>query len=306
MMRNKNENGREQMKQAKYFIVAVFALSLPIYIVFLASGRPVQESGGLIFLLMWTPAAAAAALRIAGGNLFRRRSSDSVPMRRRGVNSLKLGFPRGHRGAIAAACGLAILFPIAAGMISYGAAWKIGMAEFTGEGGLQFLLSILRAAVLGSLFSIPQVLGEEIGWRGCMSEKLEEAGIRAPFVLGGLMWALWHTPLILSGQYASGPYPVVSVLSFAVLMIALHSIWSLWTLRTGSLWPAVIGHGAWNTLIQFTFDGHTSGTGAALWVGDSGIITVCAAAALSLLIFSKKERSNRLLDRIYDFRINRG
>jgi membrane protease YdiL (CAAX protease family) len=270
MLRNRNEARR----QLWWFIGLTAALSLPLYTVFLLLGGSVRESGGLIFVLMWVPALAAVILRLAHGELFRGA----------GVKALKLGIPRGRRGAVAAACGLAALFPAAVGLASYGVTWTTGLASFTGTPGLPFLGAVLRAAVLGSLFGIPQVLGEEIGWRGYMSEKFSEAGYRAPCVLGGLIWAFWHTPLILSGQYAAGPFPAVSVLSFAVLMVALHCLWSHWTLHTGSVWPAVVGHGAWNTLIQFTFDGHTEGIRAALWVGDSGIITVGITALLVFLV----------------------
>ena len=56
--------------------------------------------------------------------------------------------------------------------------------------------------------------GEEIGWRGYMLTRLVDAKIPRPILVSGLIWWGWHAPLILSGQYASGPYPALSALLF--------------------------------------------------------------------------------------------
>lgn len=48
-------------------------------------------------------------------------------------------------------------------------------------------------------------------------------------------------------------------------------------LRSGSVWPAVLFHGAWNAIIQGAFDRATVNTPLA--VGESGYLT----AAVSLL-----------------------
>ena len=56
-------------------------------------------------------------------------------------------------------------------------------------------------------------------------------------------------------------------------------------LETGSVWPAIVLHAAWNRIIQGPFDGATMGAGAMLWVGESGVLTaltlVVAAAIFS-------------------------
>src|SRR3712207_7572651 len=44
-------------------------------------------------------------------------------------------------------------------------------------------------------------------------------------------------------------------------------------LESGSVWPAVVLHAAWNHIIQQLFDPATTGAGATLWVGESGVIT---------------------------------
>jgi CAAX protease family protein len=36
-------------------------------------------------------------------------------------------------------------------------------------------------------------------------------GVPYPVLASGLIWGLWHIPLIVAGIYAAGPYPALSV-----------------------------------------------------------------------------------------------
>jgi hypothetical protein len=40
--------------------------------------------------------------------------------------------------------------------------------------------------------------GEEIGWRGYMLTRLVDAGIPRPVLASGLIWGLWHVPVVLA------------------------------------------------------------------------------------------------------------
>ncbi len=104
--------------------------------------------------------------------------------------------------------------------------------------------AVLRAALLGGVLGIPMVAGEELGWRAFLAPRLECSGLNRPILMGGVIWAAWHAPLIITGQYAAGPIPLVAVLSFSVLAVSLHCLWTRWYSRTGSLWPAIVGHAA--------------------------------------------------------------
>jgi hypothetical protein len=104
-----------------------------------------------------------------------------------------------------------------------------------------------------------------------VSSKLIDAGVPRPVLVSGLIWGLWHVPLILGGAYLVGPPPV---LVFARLR-----------LQTGSVWPAVALHTAWNAVIQAAFDSASTGPLTTLWVGESGVLValtmVVAAAGFS-------------------------
>jgi membrane protease YdiL (CAAX protease family) len=50
--------------------------------------------------------------------------------------------------------------------------------------------------------------GEEIGWRGYMLTRLIDARVPAPILTSGIVWALWHLPLVLGGGYPVASSPV--------------------------------------------------------------------------------------------------
>ncbi|MFW6361627.1 MAG: CPBP family intramembrane glutamic endopeptidase [Spirochaetota bacterium] len=252
---------------------------------------------------MWVPAIVSLLLRL---------------IRREGFRSIGLGLGVGFRRpstdrvhtkrarTLLKPILLAILFPLAVASLTYGGAWLSGLVRFqsihsnTASASILpaltgLLSNIFFAATAGTLIGIVMVAGEEIGWRGYMSEKLCRSGIKAPHILGGLIWSAWHSPLILSGQYAAGPSPVLSLVCFTILALSLHHLWSWWRLETGSLWPAIIAHSAWNSIIQHPFDGHTAGQAAPLWLGDSGVLVVTAAALGVLLIGRRRPARKQLV-----------
>jgi len=144
-----------------------------------------------------------------------------------------------------------------------------------------FLSSFLLNATLGTVVSCLSALGEEIGWRGYMRTRLFVAGVPKPVLVSGLVWAFWHIPLILSGRYASG-VAQVSAMLFVIGTIADAYLAAYVRLRSGSVWPAVTYHGAWNAIIQGTFD--RSFVGTHLAIGESGWLTATIAFIVVLFI----------------------
>src|SRR5262249_55094725 len=124
--------------------------------------------------------------------------------------------------------------------------------------------------------------GEEFGWRGYMLTRLIDARVPRPVLVSGVIWAAWHLPLILSGQYAAGPSPALSALVFVLDVVAFAYLVAYLRLATGSVWPAVLAHASWNTLIQGVFDASTQGD--SIWVGESGILVAIVNAALVLVV----------------------
>ena len=219
---------------------------------------------GLIAVLMFVPAIASVVARLALGEGF----SDV---------SFRLG---GRRGL--GAVGIALVFPVAIGLVAYGIAWTTGLAGFDARPSSGMVVSFAVGLVIGLVLAA----GEEIGWRGYMLTRLIDSGVPRPVLAGGLIWALWHVPLVLGGVYAAGPSPALSAALIVVSITSFGFVISRLRLETGSVWPAIVLHGAWNRIIQGPFDGATTGAGATLWVGESGVVTALTLI-LAAVIFSR-------------------
>jgi membrane protease YdiL (CAAX protease family) len=178
----------------------------------------------------------------------------------------------GRRGL--GAVGLALVFPTVIGFVAYGAAWTTGLALFDGptDGGaspiVELAIGIALATTLWTALSSILAAGEEIGWRGYMLTHLIDAGVPRPVLASGVIWGLWHVPVVLAGGYAAGPSPALSAVVIMVSITSFGYVIARMRLETGSIWPAIVLHVAWNSIIQGPFDGNTTGTGATLWVRE--------------------------------------
>ncbi|MCX6907076.1 MAG: type II CAAX endopeptidase family protein [Verrucomicrobia bacterium] len=109
--------------------------------------------------------------------------------------------------------------------------------------------ALVARQMVGGLFvsvlSAPFALGEEIGWRGYLLPKLLPLGQWPALLLSGALWGLWHAPVILLG-YNYPKHPVLGVFAMTAFCVILGILFGWTRLATGSIWPAVIGHGALN------------------------------------------------------------
>jgi membrane protease YdiL (CAAX protease family) len=110
--------------------------------------------------------------------------------------------------------------------------------------------SVLSEEALGGLISILfgavlVFIGEEFGWRAYLLPKLMPLGPRKAVLCVGVIWSVYHWPLIFQGfNYGTGYWgaPVSGLLLFVLIILAPTVIFSWVTLRTGSVWPACIAH----------------------------------------------------------------
>lgn len=242
-------------------------------------GGSVGNHLGWIYLLMWWVTISSVVARV-----ILRESPRDV--------SFRWGGWAGTRAVL-----IATALPLVAGSLAYGIAWNTGLAHFTGPTtpdsvlGIpmsgnpvaRFFTFLLIMLTVGGIRSCRSAAGEEIGWRGYMLTRLIDGGIPAPIFVSGLVWALWHTPLILSGQYASGPHPLASAGLFVCDVVAMGYIFAWLRLSSGSIWPCIWAHGVWNAVIQGPFDMSTGGD--SIWIGESGILTVIFVVGFAVVLF---------------------
>jgi uncharacterized protein len=249
---------------AVYFaLVVVLSGAIEAYIIFI-NPEFFQATIGIL-ALMWSPAAASVIAR-----LVLREGFSDVSFRFGGLRTLPWY-----------ALGLGV--PLAVGILAYGAAWLTGLVGVQG-GAVAFLVGLVVTGTIGALQGCLFTAGEEIGWRGYMLTRLVDTGVPRPVLVSGLIWAGWHLPLIFAGIYAAGPYPALSAVLFVVSVTSMSFVFARMRLETGSIWPVIFAHSAWNAIIQGPFDGATKGPNAALWTGESGILTVIVLVVVAVIV----------------------
>jgi membrane protease YdiL (CAAX protease family) len=148
----------------------------------------------------------------------------------------------------------------------------------------------LATAILGA-----GPLGEEGGWRGYLLPRLLEQGgeMRSSLIIG-VIWALWHLPIMaMFADWRSG-VPLTAYLPlYTAGVIGLSFVISrVWVIGGGSLVPCIWLHGLVNAVGGLAFDPRvwTSRWSAEAATGHFAIATGLTAA---LLTGARKRRSSK-------------
>ncbi len=161
------------------------------------------------------------------------------------------------------------------------------------------LLLIVQAGFAISIapfINMIPAFGEEVGWRGMLFPALcEKFSARTAVLISGVVWGLWHAPVIIMGHnYGTGywGYPVLGILSMVVFCTAMGSCLSYLRVRTQSVWPCALAHGAANAVagisIYFCVVGNTlTGPTPAGIIG--GIPLICLGLWCWMRLSSKAE-----------------
>ncbi|MGO1917733.1 MAG: lysostaphin resistance A-like protein [Brevibacterium aurantiacum] len=179
--------------------------------------------------------------------------------------------------------------------------FKAQLAQLPGLEEIPVLIAVvgyLAIMALGSLLNITVAFGEEVGWRGWLLTSLRPLGTWPALLIVGVIWGLWHAPLILLGYNFSRPD--ITGLAFMVGGCVMVGILFGWLrLRTGSVWPAVAAHAALNgsagMLLGLFIDGSAQAPDMALvaFLGVSGWI-VSAVVIVVLLVTGQFRRQPEL------------
>jgi membrane protease YdiL (CAAX protease family) len=111
------------------------------------------------------------------------------------------------------------------------------------------IMQILLALFAAPLLNLLATFGEEFGWRGFLVPALAKYDRKKALILSGLIWGLWHWPVILMGHnyglnYPGYPWP--GLLLTLWVFISFGVLFGWLALKAGSVWPAVFAHGSLN------------------------------------------------------------
>jgi membrane protease YdiL (CAAX protease family) len=145
-------------------------------------------------------------------------------------------------------------------------------------------LSLVAPSMLITFFLGP--FGEEFGWRGYLLPRLLRNLSVVPAVLVvGVIWAIWHWPLLYEGFVAAPGRELVTAIAGVVYMsVVIGTVY----LRTGSLFLAMLLHWNINTLPDVSsrvFSGLPPRSDTLFqWCGVGTSVLVAALTIPSLLV----------------------
>ena len=94
--------------------------------------------------------------------------------------------------------------------------------------------------------------GEELGWRGFLTTALAPLGFWRSALISGVIWGVWHAPIILLGYNFMRPnLEGLAWMCGFTLFVGVLLQWSRYWTR--NVWPAAAGHGALNAVTTMTF-----------------------------------------------------
>ncbi len=117
--------------------------------------------------------------------------------------------------------------------------------------GLQYVLMIGQTLVMGTTINAIAAFGEEMGWRGLLYKDLRPMGFWRANLLIGVIWGVWHAPIILTG-YNFPEHPVLGSVVMVGGAMALAVLIGYVRERSGSVIAASIFHGVFNAAATYS------------------------------------------------------
>lgn len=276
-------------REVAVFLALTVALSSIFYaLIIFAGGVGSLRSGFFSVGLMWCPGLSALAVSL----LFRRTLAGL-----------------GWRWGRARFQVLGFLVPLTYVSVVYLPIWASGLGRFDEEalarlarlvrlGGvaslptpLGFVCVLVIVALVATLPAAIAALGEELGWRGFLVPRLvERYGFTRASMISGLIWAVWHYPIMLFGGYHGRAPLAFEVVCFTVMVVAISIPLAWLRLRSGSVWPAVLLHAGDNLFILVLFEPMTRDAGPTRWLtGEYGAGPALAAMVVAYLFWRRRD-----------------
>ncbi|MDM1555823.1 MULTISPECIES: CPBP family intramembrane glutamic endopeptidase [Chryseobacterium] len=270
-------------KNVATYLVFTLLFCLPVYYMCIRTGK---LGGGIISyatIIMWCPAIAALL---------------TCRIRKIPIPSLgwKWGPPKYQWWAYC--------IPLLYSFVPYLIIWMSGTGGFynhefvmevsKGMGwdlpdGLVIPLYIVLMSSFGMVRSVGSALGEEIGWRGFLTPQLAKLNSYTSTSLWmGVIWSLYHYPLLLFSNYNTGGPQWLALICFTVMIFASCFIYTWLRLKSGSLWAAAIMHASHNLFIQSILTPLTVDTGNTNYYIDEFGIALPISTLIVAYFFWKK------------------
>jgi uncharacterized protein len=272
-------------KRATYvYLLLTLAFSAVFWMFIIWSGHLAMGFGLMVIGVMWCPALAALVTCRLLGRSFR---------------SLAWRWPENRYVAAG------YFVPLIYAAVAYGAVWALRLggwnsvfvqqvAQRFGLRGMpewaSLTLYIFFLGTAGMMRSLSSALGEEIGWRGFLVPELaKQMSFTKLSFLSGIIWAAWHSPLLLFADYNAGTNRWYALGCFTVMVVSISFIFAWLRLKSGSVWTAALLHASHNLFVQGIFDNLMRNTGRTLWyTTEFGAALALTTAAVAIYFWTRR------------------
>lgn len=145
------------------------------------------------------------------------------------------------------------------------------------------LLSLaLNTVIIGPLLGLIITFGEEYGWRGFLQTELTRLGRIRGVLLLGIIWGIWHWPVIWMGYNYPGQPLLGSILMVAYCIILAYFL-AYAVFKSNGVWTAAYLHALSNQTLSFLMLAVVAPT-STLYSFGMGVPTLLLGAIVVLLL----------------------
>jgi membrane protease YdiL (CAAX protease family) len=275
---------RGSRRQVMIYLLLVFVFSSVFYFLILRAHKLGAGGGLYVIGIMWCPALAAfATLKLNG----------------RKLSELGWKWPQTKYAT------MSWFIPLLYATFAYAIVWASGRGGFPNHEFMQHLVPrmglhtsavvstvvyVMLAGSFGMVEGLATALGEEIGWRGFLVPELfRTMGFTSTALISGVVWACWHYPILIWGDYNAGTATWYGLTCFTVLVVAISVVFAWMRLKSGSLWVGALLHASHNLYIQDIFSPLTSNTGKTAWfIGEFGAVLPIVAIGFAIYFWRRR------------------
>ncbi|MEI6088486.1 MAG: type II CAAX endopeptidase family protein [Bacteroidota bacterium] len=269
------------------FLLITFALSSIFYFLIIHTGKLGSGFGLYVTGLMWCPGISALITSLIVGRKI-----------------AELGWQWGKTNYQLRS----YLIPLLYAFIAYIIIWSFGWGGFYNQDfvtqisksfgwtqlptGLIIFLYFIFTGLYGMAGSASSALGEEIGWRGFLVPELSKTfNYTKTSLITGVVWSIWHYPILIFADYNSGTPYWYGLTCFTVLVISISFVFTWFRLKSNSLWTAVILHASHNLFIQSIFTPLTKDTGnTKYFIDEFGVVLPIVCLCFAIYFWTRRSQ----------------
>jgi uncharacterized protein len=272
-------------RQVLTYLFFVFLFSSCFYFLIIRVKHLGAGGGFYVLGIMWCPALAAFI---------------TLKLNRRSLSDLGWKWPETKYAL------MSWYVPLLYAAIAYAIVWIGGLGGFPNHEFVSTLIArmglpvspllatflyVLLVGSFGLVRSLSSALGEEIGWRGFLVPELSKnVSFTATALLSGIVWSLWHYPILIFADYNAGTPTWYGLSCFTVMVIAISFVFAWMRLKSGSLWTGALLHASHNLYVQAIFTPLTKDTGKTAWyIDEFGAILPIVTVAFAIYFWSRRK-----------------